>query len=185
MANIDTPSGSLVLRGQSIEVGSDIGHAFAVDCCRFVEGLVSEEALKKKYQLDDAGWRQLELIEPLQLLVGRVKEERIRDGTAQREKASLHWLSAVDVIHGIIQDPATPARSRIDGARELRACAGAGGAEANTPANERFIINISFGTHKVTKDVELKPVAREPLTIEGEDDLPTPRPTGIVTQTVR
>jgi hypothetical protein len=60
----------------------------------------------------------------------------------------------------------------------LRACAGAG-PEASTPANERFVINISFASHKVTKIVDAKPIKHEPLTIEADDDMPTPRATGL------
>jgi hypothetical protein len=181
MTNIEPDSGSLILRGHKIEAGSAIFHEFAVDCTRFIEGLVSEEALRRKFGLlTDAQWRELSDIEPLQLLIGRLKEQRIRDGTAQREKASLRWNSAIDVIDALVRDPATPARSRIDGARELRACAGAG--SENTPANERerFVINISFGTHKVVREFK-----HEPLTIEPDagDELPMPRETGIINYT--
>jgi hypothetical protein len=180
MANINEPSGSLVLRGHKIETGSDIGHAFAVDCCRFIENLISEEALRKKYGLiTDASWRELEMVEPLQLLIGRIKEERIRDGTAQREKAALRWNSAIDVIDRIVQDETAPSRARLDGAKELRACAA--GTEANTPASdkERFTITLVFGkAHTVNKVVDLKP-------IKSESDDEEYRPTGLLNYSVR
>jgi hypothetical protein len=180
MTNIEPVGSTLVLRGHSIAVDSDVGHAFAIDCCRFIENLVSEEALRKKYQLDDAGWRQLELIEPLQLLVGRIMEERVRDGTAQREKASLRWLSAIDVVDAIVQDPSAPARHRLDGARELRACAG-GEPEHKQNSREMFHITLNFGTVKVQRDVELKPhpPERDDLTDDGY------KPTGLLKYSVR
>jgi hypothetical protein len=183
MANAIEPAGGTVtLRGHRIEVDSDVGRAFAIDCCRFIEGLIGEEALRKKYGLlTDASWRELSDIEPLQLLIGKLKEERVRSGEAQREKAAQHWLTAVDVVSEIVRDPTASAKHRLDGARELRACAT--GTEDNKPdARERFVININFGTQKVHRDIELTPIAREPLTIE-DDNLPEPRPTGIVNYT--
>jgi hypothetical protein len=190
MTNIDTtPSdGSLVLRGHTIKVDSDIGRQFAVDCVRFIEGLVSEEQLRKKYALvTDAAWRELSDIEPLQLLIGQLREKRIRSGEAQREKASLRWASAIDIVHAIVQDPTASAKHRLDGARELRACAGAGAEDKLVDGRDRIVITLNFGTHKVIKDVELKPLRAEerspaeraPLVIEHEDEMPEPRPTGI------
>jgi hypothetical protein len=168
--------GHVTLRGHTVAVDSDIGHAFGVDCCRFIENLIDEPQLRKKYGLlSDETWRQLETNEPLQLLVGRIKEERIRDGTAQREKAALRWNSAIDVIDSIVQDPSAPARHRLDGARELRACAG-GEPEHKPNDRERFVININFGTARVHREIELTPRPPEPddLTIDEEY-----RPTGL------
>jgi hypothetical protein len=176
MNTIEPNAGSVILRGHKITVDSDVGRAFAVDCCRFIEGLIGEEALRKKYGLlTDASWRELSDIEPLQLLIGRLREERVRDGTAQREKAARYWLTAVDVIGAIVADPAQSAKHRLDGARELRACA-VGTAEDKPDAREKFIINISFGQHRLEREVELKQIKHD----EGDDEDDRPRPTGIV-----
>jgi hypothetical protein len=103
-------------------------------------------------------WKRMNLFS---LLVGRLKEERVRDGSAGREKAAHHWLSAIDVVDAIVQDPTASAKHRLDGARELRQAAT--GSEANTPASDRdkFVININFGGHKLNKRVDLKPVRTE------------------------
>jgi hypothetical protein len=180
MTNIEPSSGHVILRGRRIEIDSDVGRAFAVDCVRFIEGVATEEQLRKKYGLlSDEAWRQLEGIEPLQVLIGRLIEDRLRDGTAQREKASLRWNSAIDTVHAIVQDPATPVRARIDGARELRACS-TGTEDSKPDARERLTIHINFGTAKVHREIELTPIKQE---IECEDDLPEPRATGIVSYT--
>jgi len=50
----DEANGSLILRGVKVDVNSDVGHQFAIDCVRFVEGLVTEAQLRKKYALDSA-----------------------------------------------------------------------------------------------------------------------------------
>jgi hypothetical protein len=182
---IEPTSTTVTLRGHVVAVDSDVGRAFALDCCRYVEELITEKELRSKYAITETAWQALETNEPLQLLVGKLKDERIRDGTAQREKGLLRWNAAIDVVHGIVQDPTAPSRARLDGARELRACAGAG-AETNTPVGEKYVINISFASHKVHKVVDVKPIAREPLTIEpDEDDLPETRPTGLPIYTIR
>jgi hypothetical protein len=52
-------TGHVTLRGHRIEIGSEIAHQFGIDCCRFVEGLVNEETLRKKYGLlSEEAWQQ-------------------------------------------------------------------------------------------------------------------------------
>jgi hypothetical protein len=178
MKAIEPSGGHVVLRGRRIEAGTDIYHQFAIDCCRFIENLIDEQQLRKKYGLlTDAQWRDLSEIEPLQLLIGKIKEERVRSGEAQREKAAIHWLAAVDTVHAIVQDPTAPSRARLDGARELRACA-VGTADDKPDERSRFTININFGTAKIHREIELTPVKHD----DG-DDLPEPRETGIVNYT--
>jgi hypothetical protein len=173
MATIDEPSsGSVVLRSIKIDLNSDIGAAFTVDCCRFIEGLISEEALRKKFELDDAAWQGLSENEELQRLVGAQKEKRIRNGEAAREKAAHLFVEAPTVLGDILRDPTNSPRHRVDAIRELRACAGVG--SENKPADEREHIHISinFGTSKVRLDAPMKTIKpeREPLTIEKGDE---------------
>src|SRR5262249_17614455 len=81
------PGGRVVRGGVKMDLDTDIGHGFVVDCVRHVEELISAEQLKAKYQLTEAAWRQLAENEPLQQAVERAKERRIRSGEAAREKA--------------------------------------------------------------------------------------------------
>ena len=156
----DPANGSLILRGVKIDVQSDIGAAFTVDCVRFIEGLITEAQLRKKYALDDKEWEALADHEELQRMVGAQKERRIRTGEAAREKAAALFVEAPAVLGDIIKDNTASPRHRVDAIRELRACAS--GAEDTTKADkERFIISINFGSHKLYKEVELKPVKPE------------------------
>jgi hypothetical protein len=171
-ANIEPINGTtVVLRGHAVEVDSDVGQAFATDCVRFVEGIVTEEQLRKKYSIDDDGWRLLASHDALQQAVGTVKERRIRSGQAAQEKAAHLFVSCPDVLGGIVNDAGAPARSRIEAIRELRQVA-AIGPGASTPADDRekFVIRINFGTAKLRKEFELAPIKpeNEPLTIEAE-----------------
>jgi hypothetical protein len=183
MAQANTPAdiepingATVVLRGHAVEVDSDVGQAFATDCVRFVEGIVTEEQLRKKYDLDDTTWRQLASHDALQRAVGATKERRIRSGQAAQEKAAHLFVGCPDVLGGIVNDAGAPARSRIEAIRELRQVAAVGpGASAPADDREKFVIRINFGTNKVHKEVELKPIKSEdePLTIEArcnEDD---------------
>jgi hypothetical protein len=175
--NVEPINGTtVVLRGLAVEVDSTIGHEFTSDCVRFIEGIVTEEQLRKKYSIDDDGWRLLASHDALQQAVGTVKERRIRNGQAAQEKAAHLFVRCPDVLGGIVNDAGAPARSRIEAIRELRQVA-AVGPNTSAPADdrERFTINISFGTCKVHKEIDLKPAKPEdePLTIKAgcdEDD---------------
>src|SRR5215472_7094296 len=163
-------NGSVILRGIKIDLDTDIGHGFVVDCTRHVEELVGAEQLKAKYQLTEEAWRQLADNEPLQQAVERAKERRIRSGEAAREKAQHLFLTAPGVLSTILHDSAASPRHRIEAARELRQTAAIGSEDA-TPTAERFSIRIDLtaggnkddvividgATRKVGADVNLEP----------------------------
>jgi hypothetical protein len=118
--------GVVTLRGVKIEVNSDIGAAFVVDCVRQIEGLITAEALRAKYGLDDDAWQQLATNEPLQLRVRREKERRVRVGEAARERAAFLFVNCRDVLDDIIRDPAASPRHKVESIRELRQIAAVG-----------------------------------------------------------
>jgi hypothetical protein len=171
MTNIEPSGGTVVLRGIAVPLDGDVARVFVTDCVRFIENLITEEQLRKKYQLDDAGWQQLATNEPLQQRVGSQKEKRIRSGEAAREKAAALFVEAPAVLGDIIKDNTASPRHRVDAIRELRACAS--GAEDTTKTDkERFIISINFGSHKLHKEIELKAVKpeQESLAIESKHE---------------
>jgi hypothetical protein len=90
-------------------------------------------------------------------------------GSASREKAQHKFLAAPDVLDGIIHDPGSSPKHKVDAIRELRACAAAENETATAAERERFTINISFGSHKISKEIELKPIKPE-LAIEAGDE---------------
>ena len=135
--------GSVVLRGVEIDLDSDIGNGFVLDCTRHVEELISAEQLKAKYRLTEEAWRQLAGNEPLQYAVERLRERRTRSGQAAKEAAQHLFLTAPGVLSNILNDSAALPRHRIEAARELRQTA-AIGSEAATPIAERFVIKIDL-----------------------------------------
>src|SRR5262249_52116893 len=109
--------------------------------CRYSEGLLSEQQIRKRYRLSDATWEALgaddRLIE--QIEAQKLKRERL--GLTARERAQRAFSSAPVVLSGILNDPSAPARSRIESAKELRVVA-ANGPEAAPATDEKFHITI-------------------------------------------
>jgi hypothetical protein len=170
----DPANATVVLRGVRVDVNSDVGHQFAIDCARFIEELITETQLRKKYALDDKEWEALADHEELQRAVGAQKERRIRSGEAAREKAAALFVEAPAILGDIFKDNSASPRHRVDAIRELRACAS--GTEDVTKADkEKFVIRINFGTQKVHREIDLQPIKpeQESLAIESkheEDD---------------
>jgi hypothetical protein len=70
------------------------------------------------------------------------------------------------VLDGIIHDPGSSPRHKVDAIRELRACAAAENEAATAAERERFVIRIDFGTCKTVKEFEPKP---KPKIIEHDE----------------
>jgi hypothetical protein len=179
-------NGSVVLRGIKIDLNSDIGNGFVVDCVRHVEELIGAEQLKAKYQLTEEAWRQLATNEPLQQAVERQKERRIRNGEAAKEKAQHLFLTAPSVLSSILNDSAASPRHRIEAARELRQTA-AIGSEAATPTAEHFSIRIDLtaGGNKDDVIVINKPVGKvgPDVNLEPGNDADTVPPLAMIAAT--
>jgi hypothetical protein len=164
-------SGVVTLRGIVVEIDGAVGQAFVADVCRHIEDLMSADALRTKYGLlDDGAWAGLAENEPLQRAIAAAKTRRIHDGSAVRERAQHAFLAAPSILDGIMHDTSAPSRSRIESIRELRQIASVGPTDAQAEEREKFVININFGSNKLHKEIELKPVKAEPLTIEHSDD---------------
>ena len=167
LVDSNSQRGSVVLRGIEIDLDSDIGCGFIVDCSRFCEGLLAEDQIKMKYKLTDTDWARLAENEPLVQAVQREKERRIANGAATREKAQHLFLATPDVLNGIIQDANLSPRHRVDACRELRAVA-LSGSESTPAAGDRFVIRIDL-TAGGGEVLEFnKPLAIEPKHNENE-----------------
>ena len=143
LVDSNSQRGSVVLRGIEIDLDSDIGCGFIVDCCRFCEGLFAEDKIKSKYGLTDSAWARLANNELLVRAVETEKARRVRDGTAAREKAQWLFVQAPDVLGNILNDTTASPRHRIEAARELRQVA-TGGAESTPATGDRVIIRIDL-----------------------------------------
>jgi hypothetical protein len=136
--------GTVVLRGVTAALGTDVGKAFIADCARNTEGLISDPEIKSKYQLSDAEWEQLASNVLLLRGVRAERERRILSGEAPREAAQRHFTRAPAILNDILTDQQVSPRHRIEAARELRQVAGSGPERAPTPG-EKFLIVIDLG----------------------------------------
>src|SRR5262245_50832233 len=150
-------------------------HEFLADCCRYAEGVASEQQIKKKWRFDDKTWARLGEDDALVEAIELEKVRRIRSGAAKREKAQQLIVQAVDVLGGIALDPSASAKHRIDASKTLDAFADNGPARA-PDSGERFSIVINLGAdHKIKIDKQIKPIKpRDDLEIlePGTDTAP-------------
>lgn len=144
-------TGSVVLRGVTVALDTDVGQAFVIDCARNTEGLLSDHDLKSKWALSDDHWERLAGNTPLLQAVQAERERRILSGEAAREAAQRHFAKAPTVLNRILTDELVSPRHRIEAARELRQAAGDG-----TPpgTGEKFTINITIGDKKLVYEVD-------------------------------
>ena len=162
-------NGSVILRGVKIDLDTDIGAGFTLDCCRHIEDLLTAEQLKTKYQLSEAAWRQLADNAPLQQAIERQRLHRVRSGECAKERAQFLFLTAPAVLSNILNDTTASPRHRIEAARELRQTAAVGSEAATPAASERFIIRIDLTAGGNKDDVIL---IDKPLAIERKEEEP-------------
>ena len=140
---------------------------FISDLCRYAEGLLSEQGVKKKYRFDDATWDKLGENDELVEKIEAEKTRRIRNGDTKRERAQKLVVQAPDVLVGIMLDASASPKHRIDSAKALDAFA-ANGPERAAPASDRFVITINLGTDVLHFD---KSIAPDPSDIDPFNDI--------------
>jgi archaeosine-15-forming tRNA-guanine transglycosylase len=155
-------------RGRSLSLEDN--HDFVSDCARYGEGLLSEEAVRRKYCFDDGAWRKLGDNEALIEAIEAEKIRRVRDGSAARERAQQLFATAPSVLGDILHDDSASPRHRIESARELRQIA-ANGPEA-APAADRFVITINLGAEVLHFD---KSIAIDANDIDPNDTHTAPQ----------
>jgi hypothetical protein len=165
---------TVILRGISIPLNSDVGHAFIADCSRNRERLVSDNQICEKYGLSLNAWAEIAQNKAVRLAVNAEHERRIRNGDAAKEAAAKLFAEAPTVLGNIMNDPHSSPRHRIEAARELRATANTGAERANnTGDSDRFIITINLGgDEKLKFNKRIAPLtpdeARENLDVDME-----------------
>lgn len=109
--------GIVALRGVPVALDTDVGQAFILDCARNVEGQITDDQIKKKYELSDADWERLAANLPLLRAVRAERERRILSGEAAKEAAQRHLAKAPGVLNGILVNEQISPRHRIEAAR--------------------------------------------------------------------
>jgi hypothetical protein len=147
--------------------------SFIADCCRVSEGILSEAAIRNRWQklVSETDWATMgsnaELVEAIE----RERIRRIRNGQTAREKAQLHAIKAPDILERIMTDESISPRHKIEASRELRAIAATG--PEDRLAADRFIFKIDLGADvKLMIDKERGLLTPEEAKIIDADTLP-------------
>jgi hypothetical protein len=141
---------------------------FVADCAKYAEGILSEEAVKKKHHFDDDTWEKLGNNEALIEAIEAEKIRRIRNGSTKRERAQQLVVQAPDVLGGIMLDASASPRHRVDAIKTLDSFA-ANGPEG-APAGDRFVITINLGSDVLKFD---KSIAPDPNDVDPFNDIGT------------
>jgi hypothetical protein len=142
----------IVLGGVSIELTSDVGRQFVVDCTRAAEGLVTDKELVEKYEISPADFGNIAKDTALIRAIQAERNRRVHNGTAARESAARHFIKAPTILDKIMSDEQANARHRIEAIREMRQVAVPEN-QNNPSQSERFIIRIDLTAGGDSEDV--------------------------------
>ena len=164
--------GDVVLLSEtSIDLNTDTGHRFVVDCTRAGEGLITDKELQQKYELSPADWQNITKDMALGRAVRAERERRMLDGTAARESAARYFVKGPSILDQIATDAQSNPRHKIDALRELRATAASGSSD-RPRESERFIIRIDLTAgdgEVIEKTITIE--ADSPSQAEGKSDV--------------
>jgi len=162
-----TPNATVVLRGISIPLNSDVGGAFLSDCARNRERIFSDEQICEKYGIEPNAWTEIIQNKAVRLAVNAESERRLRNGDAAKEAAAKLFAEAPSVLGKIMNDERSSPRHRIEPAREIRAAAG--GPEKSSDTADRVVITINLGAdEKLVVDSGPLPPKRAKEALDAE-----------------
>jgi hypothetical protein len=133
------------LRSTPIDLTSDIGHQFIIDCTRAAEGLITDKELAEKYELSPKDWRDITKSKELGRAIRAERERRVRSGQAVKEAAAKHLVKGPGILDSIMSGNEHP-KHKIEAFRELRQTAAVGADVEGRPESERFIIRIDLSS---------------------------------------
>ena len=91
---VTTMSDVAILRSVPIDLTSELGRQFVVDCTRAGEGLITDKELQEIYELSPADWIGITKNVALGRAIRAERDRRVRNGTAAREAACKHLVKA-------------------------------------------------------------------------------------------
>src|SRR5262249_4892338 len=139
------------LKDQQLPVRSDLinNHELVQDLARYVDGICTEQNVRKKHRLAESDWERLGSDEAFIEAIKRERERRVRNGATARERAQQVFTKVPGKLDKILDDKDANPRHVVEASRELRAIT-AVGAEAQSPM-ERFSIVINLGADEVLR----------------------------------
>jgi hypothetical protein len=113
-----------------------------IDLCRYSEGILTEQQVRKKYRLPDDIWTKMAEDESLCERIEAERVRRVRSGDCKRELAQKHVVRGPAVLAGIMDDPSTHAKHKIDSIRALDHLAANGPQAAGDGSMFNIVINL-------------------------------------------
>jgi hypothetical protein len=165
---IEPSGGTVVLRGIQVPLESDVGREFVVSCARNWETLLTDAELCERFGLSLEQWQASGANKALVRAVQLEHERRVRRGLVAQELAAREFTAAPGILGTIMKNENNNPRHRIDAAQALGRAA-IDPATNENKAGTTFTINLNFGTHKITKEIELNPRAPEKTDWELND----------------
>lgn len=138
---------SVLLRGVTVPLQSEVGETFVNDCARNIEGLVSDDEIKSKWGLSEESWSSLSQNSPLLEAVRAARERRFMTDLATSEAARRQYAKAPGILGSILSNEDISPRHRIEAARELRSAAAVGQRD-KLAQQEMITITINLGADK-------------------------------------
>lgn len=88
----------VLLRNTPVDLTSDVGRQFVVDCTRAGEGLITDKELAEIYELSPADWIATTKNAALGRAIRAERDRRVRNGAAAREAACKHFVKAPGIL---------------------------------------------------------------------------------------
>src|SRR5262244_3779151 len=86
---VTKPNDTIILRGVSVPLNSDVGQAFTSDCARNRERIFSDDQIREKYEIiDDNAWTAITQNKALRRAINAECERRMLNGDSAKESAA-------------------------------------------------------------------------------------------------
>src|SRR5262245_32370738 len=162
---------TVVLRGVSVPLNSDVGGAFITDLSRNKERLFSDQRVCEKYDISETDWTEITQSKAIRLAVNAEHERRMLNGIAAQESAAkIFTEEGPQTLASILRDQRASPRHRISAAQELRHTARSGDEKPGTDT-DRVIVTINLGNdEKLVVDSGPLPPKRAKEALDAETE---------------
>src|SRR5262245_53304460 len=152
-ARITKPNNeTVILRGVSVPLNSDVGAALITDLARNKERLFSDAQVIEKYDITPDAWTEITQSKAVRLAVNAEHERRMLNGIAAQESAAKIFTEAPEVLGSILRDNKASPRHRIEASKELRATANVGAEKSDADVDRVHIVINLGGDEKLVVD---------------------------------
>ncbi len=172
MSNELIPANSIVLRGEVVELHSDVGQKFLTALCRESEGVVTSEDLRLDWGISDEDVENLGSNQALMTALRAELSRRKLAGVSAREIAAVNLPDAVRTMVSMTKDRLEASARKIDASKFIKDVASSGGDAGGISGRDHFTVNIITSVDRpptvvsITPSTPAPPDIFQPITIE-------------------